>query len=168
MRSIESRRLFPLDRHNLREHFLQLDHDDRHMRFGAAIDSNVIDRYVARLDFTQDAMFGVAQEGDFIGVAHAAWVHHTVELALSVIEAHRRRGLGTHLFARGLAWARERGARELWMHCRSDNVAILGLARRQGMTLMRDEGECIARLDVQAGGGSIFSAPGPALACVGG
>lgn len=66
-----------------------------------------------------DGLLGVAR-----GVVDAGWLGVT---ALTVTEPARRRGLGTHLM-RGLGrWAREQGARRVYLQVAEDNTPALEL-----------------------------------------
>ena len=56
---IPIRELWPSERPELYEHFLSLGRDDRRLRFGAALGDSTVRAYVARIDFGQDAVFGV-------------------------------------------------------------------------------------------------------------
>jgi hypothetical protein len=47
------------DRRRLLMHFLELDNNDRMLRFGTVLPDEMITRYVQRLDFNRDTVFGV-------------------------------------------------------------------------------------------------------------
>jgi ribosomal-protein-alanine N-acetyltransferase len=57
------------------------------------------------------------------------------ELELVLVPAHaRRRGIGGKLVQTVLAWARDQGAKEIWLEMRESNVRALGLYQRCGFT----------------------------------
>jgi len=113
------------DRRRILRHFLALDRDDRLLRFGSVLPDELIEAYVAKLDFSKDIVFGVVN-GRFqlVGVGHLAFtsreahpdsIHYTdkekvAEFGVSVSASARGQGVGTRLF--------ERAA----IHCRNSDV----------------------------------------------
>ena len=57
------------------------------------------------------------------------------ELGLSVLPAHRGRGLGGALLERARTHARNWGVDALFMQCLTDNAAMMHLARTRGMAI---------------------------------
>lgn len=121
------------------EHLLRLSPHDRRLRFGVALAEESIAGYVAGLDFTRDAVFGVRDDaGKLVGVTHVARLDDAVELGLSVDAAHRGRGIAKAMFRRAKLHARNRGLRQLFMHCLSENAAMMHIAREAGMRIVID------------------------------
>jgi GNAT superfamily N-acetyltransferase len=144
---IPIRELWPSERPELYEHFLSLGTEDRRLRFGAALSDATVREYVARIDFGQDAVFGVLDdELHLLGVAHVARSASFAELGVSVLEDFRGRGIGGALLARAHMRARNWGMGALFMHCLTENAAMMRLARRQGMHIVRESGEADAWL----------------------
>lgn len=144
---IHIRELSRLDRSALEPHFLALGAKDRRLRFGAPFKDDAVRAYVARIDFERDAVFGVHDDAlHLIGVAHVARSSQHAELGVSVLQAHRGRGVGGALLARAHMRARNWGVRELFMHCLTENAAMMRLACRQGMRLVLEAGEADAWL----------------------
>ena len=118
--NIHIRELSRLDRPALERHFLSLESEDRRLRFGASLNDAAVRAYVARIDFERDAAFGVFDDDlHLVGAAHLARAH-------------------TH--------ARNSGARTLFMHCLTENAAMMRLARKQGMDIVAETGEADAWL----------------------
>ena len=139
--------LWPSERPELYEHFLSLGADDRRLRFGATLGDATVREYVARIDFGQDAVFGVLDdELRLLGVAHVARSPAFAELGVSVLEGFRGRGIGGALLARAHMRARNWGMGALFMHCLTENAAMMRLARRQGMDILTQSGEAEAWL----------------------
>lgn len=137
------------DRWRLRPHFRALESRDRHLRFGLVLDEDALGRYVDQIDFNSEAVFAVVSDaGELLASAHIAQVGAGAELGLSVLPAHRRRGMGSALFGRAISWARDRGIRTVYMHCLRENGAILRLARTHGMALSSEgpESRAVLRL----------------------
>lgn len=137
-------------------HFLQLDAEDRRLRFGSALNHAAIRSYCGKLDFDKDALFGVFGQVEgapdaglaLDGVAHLALWRGTGEVGLSVLAAARGAGIGSLLFDRALLHARNSGVAELFMHSLRENEAIRHIARRAGMRIVTDAHEADAFLEL--------------------
>jgi RimJ/RimL family protein N-acetyltransferase len=141
--------LTPVDRAALERHFLALDAADRRLRFGVPQTDFAIRAYVERIDFGRDAVFGVwGKDLELLGAAHLALAGKRAELGLSVLSAHRRSGLGGALLSRACVRARNWRQLNLFVYCLSENQAMLGLARKQGMTITGTAGEAHAWLEL--------------------
>ena len=144
---VVARELSRLERGKLVAHLLALGTEDRRLRFGLAISDVSVADYVERIDFGRDAVFGVFDEElNLVGVAHVARAEDHAELGVSVLPAHRGRGIGGTLLERSQAHARNWGIGMLFMHCLSENAAMMHLARKQGMRIAAASGEADAHL----------------------
>ena len=140
-------RLHERDREALLTHFLALGEEDRRLRFGVSISDDVVREYVERLDFGHDGLFAVQDDRErVLAVVHVAFGDESAELGLSVLPGLRGKGIGSALFARAAAHLRNRGIPEVFVHCLSENGAMMRLARRHGMALTRDGSESRAFL----------------------
>jgi GNAT superfamily N-acetyltransferase len=136
-------------RATLTAHFLALSLKDRVLRFGIPLAPGVIAAYVDRIDFIRDAVFGVRDDRqELVGVAHLALDGDLAEVGLSVLPAHRGRGLGSALFERAMAHARNRRVPRLIMHFLWSNAPILRIARRFRMSIVGHAGDVNARLEL--------------------
>jgi GNAT superfamily N-acetyltransferase len=145
------------------EHLLALGDDDRYLRFGSALSNAAIERYVAGIDLTTDTIFGVfddrlklAAAGHFAPLPKGSQLadpalDRTAEFGLSVRGDARRRGLGTALFLRAAAHARNLAISSLFMHCLSENRAMIRIARKAGMDIRQLHGEADAYLALKPG-----------------
>ena len=130
-------------------HFAQLSEDDLYLRFGLIRNPALLAEYLAGIDFERDVVRGIFGTGvEVIAVAHLGANGQTAELGLSVLSAYRRQKLASPLFAQSIRRSRVRGFRQLWIHCLSENQAILGLARKAGMRIVARGGEADAYLDL--------------------
>ena len=146
---VHIRELSSLDRSALEAHFLALEAEDRRLRFGAPLKDDAVRAYVTRIDFERDAAFGVHDDAlHLIGAAHVARSNQHAELGVSVLPAYRGRGIGGALLARAHMRARNWGVRELFMHCLTENAAMMRLAGRQGMQIAVESGEADAWLQL--------------------
>ncbi len=130
-------------------HFLALNGEDRRLRFGVGLSDDGVRSYVERIDFERDAVFGVYDdEMQLAGVGHLARANGFAELGVSVLPAHRGKGLGGALLARTHTHARNWGVPTLFMHCLLENGAMMHLARKQGMRIALERGEADAYLEL--------------------
>jgi GNAT superfamily N-acetyltransferase len=136
-------------RPDLLGHLLQLEAEDRHLRFGTAIADAGIRSYVDSIDFTHADVFAVFDEKVRItGAVHLAYADDEGELGLSVLKDTRGRGIGNSLFERATVHLSNRFVRRVFMHCLRDNLVILHLARKNGMRIALDGSEADAWLDL--------------------
>jgi GNAT superfamily N-acetyltransferase len=155
--------LSPIHRPALVRHFLALDHEDRRLRFGTALNDWSVGAYVSRIDFDADAAFGAFDdELRIIGAAHLAHAGEQAEIGVSVLREHRHRGLGGALLARAVLRARNWGVHALYMHCLRENETIMHLARKQGMRIVTEQGEAdawlaLAPADASSHFGEVFA-----------
>lgn len=140
-----TRELMERERPALETHFFALGTEDRRLRFGRAFSDDGLREYVERIDFAHDAVFGVSDaELALVGAAHLARSEDFAELGISVLPAHRGHGIGAALLSRSATHARNWGIRTLFMHCLTENAAILHLARKQGMQIVATGSEAEA------------------------
>jgi GNAT superfamily N-acetyltransferase len=135
------------ERPALERHFLALASEDRQLRFGIGLNDLALRIYVNDIDFERDAVFGVLDdELHIVGAAHLARSDRHAELGVSVLPGHRERGIGGALLGRAHLHARNWGVHALFMHCLTENGAIMHLARKQGMDIVTKAGEADAWL----------------------
>lgn len=133
-------------------HLLQLDAEDRYLRFGYAANDEQIERYVTGIHFEQDCVLGVYNGRlQLIGMAHVAYsvdrdLAACAEFGVSVLPAARGRGLGHLLFERAVTHARNEGVTLMFIHALSENSAMLKIARDAGATIEQEGGETEAYL----------------------
>ncbi len=161
--AIPIRELVESERPLFLRHLLSLGSDDRYLRFGSPFADGPIERYVAGIDFAGDTVFGVFDDAlDLVAAGHfaplppdarpeAAALGRTAEFGLSVGDTARGRGLGTALFLRAASHARNLGIGSLFMHCLSENRAMIRIARRAGMSIRQTHGEADAYLALEPG-----------------
>jgi GNAT superfamily N-acetyltransferase len=160
---IHIRELTRLDRSALEDHFVALGRADRRLRFGASLNDAALRAYVGRIDFERDAAFGVFDDDlRLVGAAHLARASEHAELGVSVLPEHRGRGIGGALLGRAHMRARNWGIGALFMHCLTENAAIMHLARKQGMEIVAETGEADAslklpRADASSHFGEVFA-----------
>jgi GNAT superfamily N-acetyltransferase len=155
---IATRELSRFERETLERHLLALDDEDRRLRFGIALPDQAIRDYVARIDFGRDAAFGAFDDAlQLVAAAHLARCDGHAELGVSVLPEWRGRGAGAALLARSHTHARNWGIRALFMHCLSENGAMMHLARKQGMRIVTERGESDAWLELPPADASSYT-----------
>jgi len=151
--SILVRELHAGHRENVREHLQELSEQDRSLRFGMPTTDDIINKYVDKLNFSVDSMFGVFnQELKLIGFAHLAYPSKSkskpvmVEFGVSVSQSGRGQGVGSALFKRAAMHARNTHVEILYVHCLSSNKVMMHIAKKAGMNVEFSYGEADAYL----------------------
>ncbi len=143
------KRLSPASREDLRVHFQALGAEDRRLRFGSMISDEGIALYVEKIDFDRDAVFGVFDDDlQLAGAAHVAVAAGAAELGVSVLPAFRGLGIGSALFDRASMFARNGLVRVLFMHCLTENAAMMHIAKKSKMRIVSGSGEADAHLEL--------------------
>ena len=137
-------------------HLLALDMSDRYLRFGYAAADDQIRRYVERIAFERDEIFGVFNRRlDLIALAHLAYEPlvdaeparpSAAEFGVSVAVRGRGRGYGARLFDHAVLRARNRRVDTIVIHALSENVAMLKIVRNAGAQIERTGGDSEAHL----------------------
>ncbi|HEY4318067.1 MAG TPA: GNAT family N-acetyltransferase [Herbaspirillum sp.] len=149
-------------RRRLLKHFLALPADDRLLRFGSIVSDEVITRYVDRIDFSHDKVFGVYDRRlRLLGVGHLSFAMRDqvidssvtvkariAEFGVSVDSAARGMGVGSALFERAAIHCRNADVDTLYMQCLSSNKVMMHIAKKAGMEIHRDYGEADAYLKI--------------------
>ncbi|WP_034299777.1 GNAT family N-acetyltransferase [Herbaspirillum sp. RV1423] len=163
--------LSPRSRRHLLRHFLALEEKDRLLRFGTKLSDDLVTRYVEKIDFSRDTIFGVYdRKMRLLGVGHLAFAPReatpvsgatikarVAEFGVSVSAAARGMGVGTKLFMRAAIHCRNADVDTLYMHCLSSNKVMMHIAKKAGMEIHRDYGEADAYLKLQpANSASVF------------
>jgi GNAT superfamily N-acetyltransferase len=136
-------------------HLLQLDVNDRYLRFGFVATDEHIERYVESLDFERDEILGITNRKlALIAVAHLAFIDgkgkpaSCAEFGVSVLKTARGRGFGALLFKRAAMDARNKSVSLMFIHALSENIAMLRIARNAGARIERigSDAEAFLRL----------------------
>lgn len=148
--SIPIRQLDASHRPALLAHFAQLSEEDRRLRFGLPKTDALIAEYVGGIDFERDTVLGVfGDQLELVGVAHVArGPYNEAEFGVSVLQAARGRGIGSALFERANAFARNHLIRSLYVHCLTENKPMIRIARKAGMRIVTEAGEADAHLEL--------------------
>jgi len=140
-------------RERILKHLLQLNEEDRRLRFGTQTPDEVIHRYVENLNFHRDAIFGsFDSQLNLIGMAHLAYLPETkgqplaAEFGVSVLPNGRGQGIGTALLARASVHSRNTRIEILFVHCLANNRAMMHLAQKAGMLVEYAYGDADAYL----------------------
>jgi len=135
------------------QHLLQLNDEDRRLRFGTQTPDEVIERYVGGLDFNKDTIFGIFDLNlKLIGMAHLAYLPElkgqarAAEFGVSVLPEGRSQGFGTALLQRSAVHSRNTRIETLYVHCLTSNKAMMHLAQKAGMSIEYAHGDADAYL----------------------
>lgn len=159
--SVRIKELTERDRRRLLLHFLALDEQERMLRFGSALPDEVLTRYVQKINFSRDVIFGVYDDSlKLVAAAHLAYTprgalprmagatvrERIAEFGVSVLAPYRGQGIGTRLFERAAMHCRNDDIDTLYVHCLTSNAAMMHIAIKAGMEIHRDHGEADAYL----------------------
>ncbi|KFI07960.1 GNAT family N-acetyltransferase [Massilia sp. BSC265] len=147
------------DRRRILRHFLGLDDNDRLLRFGSVIPDDAITKYVNKLDFRHDIVFGVVNRVfQLVGVGHLAFAkadkgkptqkERVAEFGVSVSKSARGQGIGSRLFQRAAIHCRNADVDTLYMQCLTSNQTMMHIAKKAGMEIKREYGEADAYLQL--------------------
>lgn len=151
--AVPVRELHAGHREEILQHLLKLSDEDRRLRFGTQTTDEVIEHYVERLDFNKDAIFGIFNMNlTLVGMAHLAYLPETkgraraAEFGVSVLPEGRSQGFGTGLLQRSAVHSRNTRIETLYVHCLSNNKAMMNLAQKAGMRVEYAYGDADACL----------------------
>jgi len=151
--TVPVRELHAGHREEILQHLLQLNAEDRRLRFGTQTPDEVIRRYVEHLDFNKDTVFGVFDLNlKLIGMAHLAYLPKiegqvsAAEFGVSVLPVGRSQGFGAALLQRSAVHSRNTRIKNLHVHCLSSNKAMMHLAQKAGMSIEYAHGDADAYL----------------------
>jgi len=148
------RTLGPNHRARLMRHLIALEPQDRYLRFGYTANDQQVANYVERLDFINDAVFGVFNNRlEIVGMAHLATYRDADgssvgDFGVSVSPSARGKGIGGRLYERAALHARNEGVDVLQIHALAENAAMLAIARKRGATVHRHGPESEAYLQL--------------------
>ena len=124
------------------------DEETRQLYFGVAGSQHLIDNLMDRvLSNSNDHYFLVARDQDrWAGTIHIAVSDKTVEFGIIVHEDYRGQGIANFMMDEAITWARNRGYKELFMHCLGWNSAIKHLCYKNGLKTVNMLGDTEAEL----------------------
>jgi ribosomal protein S18 acetylase RimI-like enzyme len=148
------RRLGAGDLLAIARHLVELSPADRIARFPCKFDEDASAPRAAQLDPSAAILVGAFHaSGRIVGLAEAqpGEAPHTVEMAVSIDPAFRRRGLARRLSARTLALAFARGARSATFSFAPDDRAVIRLVQALGGEIRMPGHAAIDRAAREAG-----------------
>lgn len=134
------------------KHLLALSVHDRYLRFGYTATDEHIQRYVDKLNFDRDEIYGIFNADlEIIAMAHLAFIKEdgresSAEFGVSVAAYARGRGYGARLFERAVIHARNEKVYQMYIHALSENAPMIRIARKGGAQIERDGSETEAYL----------------------
>jgi GNAT superfamily N-acetyltransferase len=111
------------------------DAETKELYFGIATSDCVIDSLIDRISNSPNGhhILAVHDRNQWVGSLHIAANGQQVEFGLIVAPEHRGLGIANLMLEQGLVWARNRGYRELFMHCLGWNKPIQHLCHKHGL-----------------------------------
>lgn len=132
MRSGAIRRLFTTEGSLFRDHLLRLDAAGRRDRFMSGVADEFLVRYATECFASKSLVLGFFEQDTLraAGELHAPDDDLTSDIAFSVEQEFRNRGIGTAMLRRLILSARNRKIQHLRMNCHGQNQAMQALARK--------------------------------------
>lgn len=121
-----------------------LNEEDRRLYFGIAVSDNYIDQLINRITAASDQHTFLVSYNctGWLGVLHIArMTDDSIEFGVSVYEEYRNFGIGSDLLKEGITWARNRGYKQLYLHCVKWNTAMAHLAEKHGLDMIQHDGD---------------------------
>ena len=126
------------------------DYETRCLYFGIVASDHVIDSLLEKvLKKPDDHYVLVAKEGTkWVGTVHIAISGAQVEFGIIVHEEHRGQGISNNMLDQAITWARNRGYKELFMHCLTRNTAVRHLCEKHGLATSNMLGDTEAKVQL--------------------
>lgn len=141
----------PRDRFALETHFAALGTEDLCNRFCHSVKPESVAKYLDQWSAAGIPSYGIFNpDRSLIAVGQLAQSEEELEVGLSVLPTYRCKGLALALLYRSASYARARGLKALSIHCLANNMPMLSLARRIGMTVEISSGEADGHLTLRA------------------
>lgn len=132
------------------EYLKKRDRDSLRRYFGTLVSGQVIDKLVNGMiehEDTHDILVAENEQLEIVGTIHIARMSdHEVELGIMVSEAYRGMGVANEMMEVALLYCRNRGLNDVYMHCMSNNEAIMHLVKKKGLYISPIAGEADARV----------------------
>ena len=135
-----------------RAHLLRLGDECRRARFGNCVSDKFLQAYVEHIEPTNALVIGWYDGAELRGAVElrsldADWCP-TAEIAFSIEQDWRRRGIGTALMFHAMAAARKLALERLFMSCHAFNRPMVRIAERAAAEFDFSNNECSATISV--------------------
>jgi len=143
------------ERDEILAHLLRLSKADRYLRFCHTASDEAVMKYVDNIDLrsSTEAVFAVFGNNQrIVAMCHIAPctdIPNAAEIALSVDEKFRQRGVGRVVFKRGMLYCESLGIKNIHMNCLASNLPIQRLVRGFGVRIVTEYGESEANMKLK-------------------
>lgn len=127
------------------------DEETRQLYFGVAGSQHVIESLMKRVVANPDNhYFLIAKDNErWVGTVHIAVHNKVVEFGVIVDEDYRGQGVAGNILDEAIIWARNRGYKELYMHCLGWNKPIQHLCHKHGLATKNMLGDSEVELKLE-------------------
>lgn len=120
-------------------HLLNLNREDRMLRFAGNMDGDVIVGYVNNIPDT-DHLLGYRYDGELVGFAHIGYMGDgKAEIGFSVDAEARGKGIGERLFNYCVDFCKLKGVDTIYTFCLPTNAAVKRIVSKSGLSISKDE-----------------------------
>lgn len=132
------------------EYLKKRNRDSLTRYFGTLVSDQVIDKLVSGMiehEDIHDVLVAENERLEIVGTIHIARMNdRQVELGIMVSEAYRGMGVANEMMEIALLYCRNRGLYDVYMHCISNNEAIMNLVKKKGLHISNQLGEADAHV----------------------
>lgn len=133
--------------------FETLDEETIYNRFCSQVNQDFIIKYIEKLDFQKDGIFGIFNENnEIIGIGECLIFQnhqqYDAEVGFVVNPKYQGKGLGNKLMQRIIRFSKIHNAKILQMYCLKTNKKSLHLAKKYGLKPIITEGEALAKVSI--------------------
>ena len=152
-------RLEAADKFKIVKHLTRLSSEDRYLRFFNETSDSGIIKYVDNLDMTKDVVYGIFEKSEIVALVHLAINDdNSAEVAFSVDESSRNKGLAKSLLKEVKNFCLLHSIRNLEMVCLANNKPIRKIAEDLGMIVVTEFGEAKGQVELPANWNEIVAA----------
>jgi len=141
----------PCTKFNKYGDWLKSQNDEtKELYFGTASNDNIIDSLIDRISSSSNNHYILVARNrkKWVGTLHIAVSGKQVEFGVIVAPEYRGQGIANIMLEQALIWARNRGYRELFMHCLGWNKPIQHLCQKHGLKPRSMYGDSEVQIDL--------------------
>ena len=134
-------------------HLKRLNKEDRYMRFCSALGDYAIEHYASTIDLKKEHGIGVFNDNQLIAFAIVCPIddqhgQRSAEFGISIDKEYRSGGIAQAMLQASIDYCKRENIGLLFMMCLHENKKMQALAKQQGLTVIIQEEEAYAEIDL--------------------